>query len=246
MSKCSGQRLIAEDVVGGRGRREQRLRAPRARTRRTRRARAPRRGRSRAASRPRGRRPGTGRRRRTRPPRRASCSGSPALGAVLGDRPARCRRPAPAGARPSNSNGGVPKPAGRLGERDLVVRLARRGDDALGDPVQRVARAGEAGGERREAHHDQARIQSSSGFAQRSRIPLKRMNRKISAATVPAEREGVGDQHRDQADDGEDEQPHGRESTRSAVCERNQARDPRESAVGDSAHAARMERRAPR
>ena len=35
------------------------------------------------------------------------------------------------------------------------------------------------------------------------------MNRKISAATVPAERERVGDDQGDQADDGEDEQPHG-------------------------------------
>ena len=37
-------------------------------------------------------------------------------------------------------------------ERDLVVRLARRGDDLLGDAVQRLAGAGEGRGQRREAH----------------------------------------------------------------------------------------------
>ena len=56
-----------------------------------------------------------------------------------------------------------------------------------------------------------AQAARASGCAQRSSTPLKRMKRKISAPTRAAEREGVGDDHQDQPDDGEDEQAHGPE-----------------------------------
>ena len=154
-----------------------------------------------------------GRRRRKRPPRRPSCSGSRRSvpsSATTSSVPVDAHLQGP----PRELERRRPEPAGRLGERDLVVRLAGRGDDELGDAVQRVARAREAVGQGREAHHDQARIHSSSGLAQRSSTPLKRMNRKISAADRAPEREGVGDEQRDHSDDAEDEQPHGRESTR--------------------------------
>ncbi len=44
------------------------------------------------------------------------------------------------------------EPAGRRHQRDLVVRLAGRGDDLLGDAVQRFASGGERLGQGREAH----------------------------------------------------------------------------------------------
>ena len=46
--------------------------------------------------------------------------------------------------------------------------------------------------------------------AQRSSTPLRGSTRKIRNADRAPEREGVGDQHRDEPDDGEDEELHGR------------------------------------
>ena len=57
----------------------------------------------------------------------------------------------------------------------------------------------------------QERSSRAIGCAQRSRTPLKRMKRKIIAATVPPSAERVGDDQGDQSDDGEDEQAHRRE-----------------------------------
>ena len=79
-----------------------------------------------------------------------------------------------------------PEAARGLNQRDLVVGLARRRHHLLRDPVQRPARGLERAGKGLEGHaFAQARIQSTSGFAQRSRIALTMMKRKISDARVP-------------------------------------------------------------